>query len=862
MKIEKLRVNHLINPIGYDFQTLTLSWGFTETQGRFIVGLQVIIALDETMQQIVYDSGYREYYRNNWMTIPNFCCKSCTRYYWTVRAEDDLGNHVVAQVAYFESAFQNEEFQGEWISATPESTTRMPILFKDFVLQQMPVKARLYAYGAGVYEARLNGEKVSDEVLLPGYHSYDLRLEYQTFDVTSYLSTGNNRLSFLLGEGWYKGRFGFDGNYTNLYGNRKKCIAQLMLEYESGEQQWIRTDKSWQAVESTVGENGIYDGESIDCLAECSKLQVEVLKDSRELLVPRTGLPIRKTEYLQPIDIRNEDDGSYILDFGESITGWVEFAGNFKSGQTIRLSYGEVLQDGKFYRDNLRTAKAEFTYISDGSGKWIRPHFTYYGFRYVKVEGCDNADILTFIAYRIMSDIEQSGSIVTSNEKVNRLFENTVRSQKCNFLDIPTDCPQRDERMGWTGDVAIFAGTACFHMEGAAFFRHYTKSLFAEQGLRHGGIPFFSPLPKVPHEEKTNPFYLDNASALWGDVAVILPWTLYRYYGDKDLLEEQYPGMRDWVEYVRRRVEENPVPYLWQNDRQLGDWLALDNGNIYNPIGRTDTGFLASLYFYQSVVMLAHVAGVLCRTEEKEYQALAYRIKEAFCSYYFTEKFELTVEETQTAYALLLQTGLYPEGAEQKLADRLKELLEENNGHLNTGFAGTPALCPALSEHGYTEKAYDLLLNEDYPGWLHEVNMGATTVWERWNSLEEDGKISGTGMNSLNHYAYGSIAEWMYRYMCGFRPSMGEDVKMSICPVPDKRFSHVIGSWDSPMGKYVCEWFYDEKQGFRYRIEVPFNANAKIIMPDGSCRILESGTYYFDHCTMKNGSSCVKARIE
>ncbi len=861
MKIENLRVNQLNNPIGYDFQTLTLSWGFTETQGRFVTGLRVIIALDETMQQIVYDSGYREYYRNNWMTISDLHFESCTRYYWTVRVEDDLGNHVEADAAYFETAFEQEEFKGEWISASPESTERMPILFKEFILKQTPVKARLYAFGAGIYEAELNGEKVSGEVLLPGYHSYDLRLEYQTFDVTDCLREGANRLSFLLGEGWYKGRFGFDGNYTNLYGNRKKCIAQLMLEYEDGERQWIRTDGSWQAVESTVKENGIYDGENIDGLAECHELEVEVLEDGKELLVPRTGLPIRKTEYFQPIDIQKDDTG-YVLDFGESITGWVEFAGKFKAGQTIRLSYGEVLQDGKFYRDNLRTAKAEFTYVSDGSGKWVRPHFTYYGFRYVKVEGCGQEDVPTFIAYRIMSDIERQGSIATSNEKINKLFENTLRSQKCNFLDIPTDCPQRDERMGWTGDVAIFAGTACFHMESGAFFRHYTKSLFAEQQIRDGGIPFFAPLPKVAQEDNTNPFYIDNAAALWGDVATILPWTLYQYYGDKGLLEEQYPGMQGWVEYVRKRVEQNSVPYLWQNDRQLGDWLALDNGNIYNPIGKTDTGFLASLYFYQSVVMLEHAAGVLHRAEEKEYHTLAFRVKEAFCNYYFTKDFDLTVEGTQAAYALLLQTGLYPEGAEKKLANRLKELLEENNGHLNTGFAGTPALCPALSEHGNTELAYNLLLNEDYPGWLHEVNMGATTVWERWNSLEEDGKISGTGMNSLNHYAYGSIAEWMYRYMCGFRPSMGEDVKMCICPVPDKRFPHVIGSWNSPMGKYVSEWSYEEGHGFRYRMEIPFNANAKIILPDGSSRILESGTYYFDHCNLTNGNSGIKAKME
>ena len=565
------------------------------------------------------------------------------------------------------------------------------------------------------------------------------------------------------------------------------------------------------------------------------------------MLVSRTNPPICKTEEFSPVSEEMHPDGYLLLDFGEAITGWMEFYGELERGQQIKLQYGEVLQNLEFYRDNLRTAKAEFIYISDGTKKTVRPHFTYYGFRYVKVEGLKKNQKLIYHAYRIMSDIEETGKIETSNPKVNILFDNTIRSQKCNFLDIPTDCPQRDERMGWTGDANIFAPTACFHMDGSAFFRHYTRSLYLEQKLMNGAVPFFVPRPKVPVKENTNPFYLDGGACIWSDVATMLPWTLYQYYGDVSLLREQYPMMKAWVEYIRMRAKENEVPNLWQNDRHLGDWQELDNGNIHNPIGKTDPQFLASACYYQSALTAARAAEVLELDEMQEYLELTECIKKAFTEFYFTKEGKLNIELTQTACAFLLHIGLYPDNGKENLKEDLKTLIEENNGHLNTGFIGTPVLCPALSDNGLNDLAYDLLLNEEYPGWLHEVNLGATTVWERWNSLDENGMISGTGMNSLNHYAYGSIAEWMYRYMCGFRPEMDKVVKMTIQPMPDKRFSHVKGKWESVFGTYVSNWDYNDKTGFQYYIEIPFNANAKVVFPNGKSCTLECGTYRFDN---------------
>lgn len=845
MRIVHLRTNHMENPLGYDFPYLILSWKVIEAASAFSDEVRLVVSEKEDMSVLIYDSGAMHSFRQCWMEV-SLKLKARTRYFWKVMVGTPEGERAESDIAWFETAKREEAWEAKFISA-PEDKERMPVLYRDFSISDRPKKARLYIFGAGLYEVEINGEKAGEEYLLPGYHSYDLLMEYQTFDITELLKQGKNRISVLLGEGWYKGRFGFDDVYYDLYGDRKKCIAELFLEGEDGETEKICTDENWKAYGGYIGKNGIYDGEWRDDTWEADPLKVEALKDGTSLLTERSNPPIRKVEAFAPVCEKIHKEGYLLLDFGEAITGWTEFAGRLEKGQKIRLQYGELLQKGDFYRENLRTAKAEFVYVSDGKEKTVRPHFTYYGFRYVKVEGLTEGQKLSFRAYRLMSDIEETGKIETSEETVNALFGNTVRSQKCNFLDIPTDCPQRDERMGWTGDANIFAHTACFHMDSSAFFRHYAKSLYREQKLSKGAVPFFVPRPKVPVRENTNPFYLDAGVCTWGDAATMLPWALYQYYGDKALLREQYPMMKLWVEYIRMRTEENAVSYLWQNDRQLGDWLALDNGNPDNPIGKTDCAFLSSACYYWSTVTLAKAAAELSLEEEKEYRELAEKIRCAFIKYYFSENGRLNIEMTQTACAFLLYIKLYPENAKENLIKGLERLIKENGGHLNTGFVGTPVLCPALSENGLNTIAYDLLLNRNYPSWLYEVELGATTIWERWNSLNENGTISGTGMNSLNHYAYGSIADWMYRYMCGFHPDMSQKVKMRIKPLPDKRFSYVKGSFASIYGTYKSEWGYSAKEGFRYDVEIPFNANAEVILPNGKTYLLESGTYHFDN---------------
>lgn len=838
MYISRLRVNHKKNPLGFNLAKIHLSWEVKDVCGKWAVETRIIVSESSNMEKLVYDSGVQENYHENQMLV-SFDLKPRTRYYWQVEVKDDKGDCAKSNPAWFETGKLQESWTAKWIG-TEENEKRMPLLYKEFKLKEKPESVRWHVCGLGLYEAYVNEKKAGREFLMPGYHCYDSFLEYQTLDVTELLSQGKNKIAVLLGEGWYKGRFGFDGDYRNLYGNQKKCIGELHIRYANGQEECIVTDSSWKAEESSICENGIYDGEHIDETLEHKMLSVEEIEETRPL-VERFNPKIHKVEEFQPVSVKQEDE-ALLLDFGETVTGWVEITGAFETGQKVMMQYGEVLQKGRFYRDNLRTAKAEFTYVSKGKGENIRPHFTYYGFRYVKIKGLNPEKEYKFTAYRIMSDIERTGWVATDHDKVNHLLENTLRSQKCNFLDIPTDCPQRDERMGWTGDAGIFASTACFHMDSGSFFHHYMKNMQAEQEKCNGAIPFFVPRPKVKKEEHTNPFYLDSGAAVWGDAATLIPWKLYQFYGDKAMLEEQYPVMKAWVDYEYERTKENEIPYLWQNDRQLGDWLALDNGNINNPIGKTDSGFIASVYHYWSTKMVKEAAESLGLEESKVYAEREKEIRNAILNYYFPDK-KFCLEYTQTACALLLYLKLYPEGEREVITAKLAELLKKNNGHLNTGFVGTPILCMALSENGQNQLAYDLLLNEDYPGWLHEVNLGATTVWERWNSLEEDGSISGTGMNSLNHYAYGSIAEWIYRYMCGLNPSIGEAVKMTIYPMPDQRFKKAEGSWRSVFGKYVCAWNWKSEQEVVCNIEVPFNANARFILPDGTEEILDCGKY-------------------
>ncbi|HEY9575595.1 MAG TPA: family 78 glycoside hydrolase catalytic domain, partial [Lachnospiraceae bacterium] len=491
------------------------------------------------------------------------------------------------------------------------------------------------------------------------------------------------------------------------------------------------------------------------------------------------------------------------------------------------------LQDGNFYNENLRTAKAEFTYISDGKERDVRQHFTFFGYRFVKVEGWEEGEdsLSDFKGFVIHSKMDKIGEIETSNPLVNQLFHNAWWGQKGNFLDLPTDCPQRDERYGWTGDAQIFSGTACYNADTYAFYTKYGKDVYSEQLNLKGSVPDVVPVCN----------YHGDGTTAWGEAATVIPWNVYLHSGDKEILQRQFNSMKAWVDYMKGEDDRYGAKRLWQSGFHYGDWLALDGNYEGGVYGATDPHLIASAYYYLSTTLVAKAAKVLGYDKEyKEYSKLEKEIYEAFLREYYTPNGNLSVD-TMTAYVVVLYMGLTPDFAYDKVCQGLMNKLRKNRYHLETGFVGTPYLCRVLSENGKNDIAYALLLEEGFPGWLYEVLMGATTVWERWNSVMPDGKISGTEMNSLNHYAYGSIVEWMYRYMVGIQPceEAAGFSKFILAPKPNYQIEWVKGSLDSAKGKIKSEWKIEDGQLF-FSFTVPFDSTAVAILPDTNIHSIQN----------------------
>ena len=850
MKIYDVKTNYQVNPIGIDVDTVTFSWKVREAKGSFQSVIRILIAKDPSMESICFDSGDISYASCTYTPEVNLEPGVC--YFWQVAVTDDAGDKAVSLPASFEGGHPAGDWKGIWIKA-PFVQELHPVFQKDFTITEEMMEglqARLYICGLGLYEVYINGEKAGEEYLAPYFTDYRYRIQYQTYDVKKYLRAGENRIDVYLGNGWYKGKFGYlnKGELKDYYGNEFKLLADLCLT-NGRESVVVGTDESWLALKSPVIISGIYDGEMYDARMESGILQVPDRKRlhavpaeaPRGALLPMCGVPVKKREVLPVKEIITTRTGETVLDFGQEITGWVAFMAEGPVGQKIILQYGEVLQDGVFYRDNLRTAKAEFTFIAKGEKQFARPHFTFYGFRYVKVSGMkvDASNVGDFQAWALYSDMEETGYLHTSNEKVNRLIENTKWSEKDNFLDIPTDCPQRDERLGWTGDAQIFSAAACYHMMPAVFFRKFMQDMSLEQQEKGGAVPYVVPdvltlarqMNGEPEFDYTQDLWGEAGASVWGDAATIIPWNLYLFYGNQELLAQQYENMKQWMAFVIRMDEEHcGGKRLWNCGFHFGDWLSLDSQRTDNK-GGTDECLIASAYYMHSAELTAKAAAVLGKKEDAAfYEKLAAEVKAAIRGKYIKEKGILTVN-TQTAYALAIHFGIFEEEEIDIAAGRLSELLRDNDDKLLTGFVGTAYLCPALSEAGLSEKAYTLLLNEEYPGWLYEVNLGATTIWERWNSLLPDGSISSTGMNSLNHYAYGAIVEWIYRYACGLQPleSGAGFRKIRFAPRTDSRLEYVQARYESVYGAYEAGW---KRQGnvIRYILEVPFNCEAQVCL--------------------------------
>ena len=833
MKITHMKVNHLVNPLGYRLEHPTVSFVVEDTMAKKQTSARVLLADDPDFTRILHDSG----------NCPDLCgtayelpvtLKPETRYYWKVLVEADNGDSAESETAWFETA-KAGEWTADWITPCADKKLQVSI-FHDFEITKSLAKARLYLTGLGLYEVYINGKKQGEECLMPGFCDYDAWIPYQT--VIPDLAKGHNRLEILLGDGWYKGWYGLRKNHE-LYGDRLACIAELKLFYTDGTAETICTNPEWKARRSPVTSSGIYPGEVYEPGIDRSEiLNTEVIHLDKEKLQPRLDPRILIQRELKPIALIHTPAGETVLDMGQNMVGWLGFHCAAPKGTKIHFQFGEILQNGNFYRDNLRTALAEFTYVSDGTERDVRQHFTFYGFRYVKITGWPGEpDPSDFRGLVIYSEMEDLSSFETSDPLVNKLFENTKWGMRGNFLDVPTDCPQRDERYGWTGDAQIFSGTACFNMDTYAFYTKFGYDLACEQSRLNGAVPDVVPTAG----------YTGTISTAWGEAATIIPWNVYLHYGDKEILRRQFDSMRAWVDYMKRQDDAHGSRRLWQSGFHYGDWLALDgnvNGGVY---GATDPFLISSAYYYYSTRIVAKSADILgYEKEAADYRLLADEIHDAFIHEYFSPSGRLAVD-TMTAYVVVLYMGLTPDFALEKVRSGLLNKLARNRYHLETGFVGTPYLMRVLSDNGMNDCAYHLLLEKGFPGWLYEVLMGATTIWERWNSVLPDGSISGTEMNSLNHYSYGSVVEWMFRDMLGIIPDEDHPGfrRFTVAPKPNYSIPQAKGSLRSASGM-IRSGYRLADGNLTIDVTVPFNTEAKLVLPDADANALRSCADHMD----------------
>ena len=818
MRIYDTKINHLENPLGFRLAHTVFSWKVAEAEGKKQAWARIRVAEDITFTQIVYDSGCDK--AANALACPiELSLKPRSRYFWKVAVCTDAGEEAESDIQWFETAKQGEAWEGKWITCD-NAEKRHPFFEKEILPEKTVKKARLYVCGLGLYEAFWSDERIGGEYLTPYSNDYNEWVQYQTFDVTEQLQTGG-KLSILLGNGWYKARFGFAAKEdVGFYGNEWKLIAELRLTYMDGTEAVVGTDESWTVRRSNILFSNLYDGEIVDDTLEQLPQEQAVLTDApKGELTARMSLPVCVHEVFEPVELLHTPADEMVLDMGQEFTGIFTLRVHEPAGTRIHIQTGEILQQGNFYNENLRTAKSEYIYISNGEETVIKPHFTFYGYRYVKVQGVSNLKKEDFKGLALYSTLKPVGSMETGHPLLNRFIENVRWGLQSNFVDVPTDCPQRDERMGWTGDAQVFSATAMYLKDCYAFYAKYLYDMAKEQSALDGKVPDVVPSCGV-----------ESTACVWGDAACIIPWNLYVFYGDKSILEDQFASMKAWVDYIRRVDGDN---HGWRYVFHYGDWLALDNpiGGAEQVLGGTDEEFIANLYYAVSAGLVAKAAEVLgFPQEEEEYRRLSEEQFEVVKKEYYSATGRCCIK-TQTALLLTLKYGLSENVELTK--EQLCKLFEDNGGKLKTGFVGTPLMCNILSDNGMDELAYRLLLNEEYPGWLHEVKLGATTVWERWNSLLDDGTISGISMNSMNHYSYGAVLEWMFRHAAGINVVEDAPGGTQVCvePLLHMGLGHMEASYDAQAGHYRVRWELTDAEHVIISVTIPFGCEAMLKLP-------------------------------
>ena len=698
--------------------------------------------------------------------------------------------------------------QADWIKS-PDRGDICTTFRKAFVLSKPVADARLYITALGVYEAALNGERIGDFILAPGWTSYEHRVQVQKYDIRDLLQK-ENILTITLGKGWCFGEFTEMNKAYPPY-PAPAVICALHIRFSDGTDTTIYSDDSFEAAPSGILYADLYDGEVYDARdMERKWISAQLCDYPKDILIPQEGPYIREIEEIQPVALITTPRNEQVIDFGQNVTGYVKFVTDLPCGTVVEISHAEALDArGNFYTENLRSARQRVTYIINGTPMEYKPHFSFQGFRYIRLDKWSGpVRINDFKAVIVHSDMKRTGYFECSNEKVNKLFQNIVWGQRGNFLDVPTDCPQRDERLGWTGDAQVFIRTASYNYDVRRFFTKWLADLKADQ-FENGGVPAVIPnVLKEPLWDNT------HNSAGWGDAAVICPWQLYLTYGDKEILVRQYDSMKRWIDYIQNQGDDR---YLWNSGPHYGDWCGLD-AEPGSYVGATPKDLIATAYYAYSTGLFIK-AGTILGKDMADYRSLYDQIVLSFQRAFIKDD-QLTAK-TQTAHALALYFNLCGT-ARESVARELAELVMANGNRLTTGFVGTPYLLHALSQNGYPEIAYSLLLQEEFPSWLYSVNKGATTIWEHWDGIKDDGSFWSADMNSFNHYAYGAVADWMYGVVCGINVDESapgfENVRLK--PIPDKRLRYAEANIDTRFGRLSSKWSMSG-DSIRYEFEVP-----------------------------------------
>ena len=867
LAVKNLRCEYKTDPLGIDVQRPRFSWQLASSE-RGVLQKSYEIRVSSSAAELargkaVWNSGSQESGASTQIEYGGPPLQSAHSYFWQVRITDQHGlASAWSDVAHWEMGLLNpQDWKAKWITPNlaedASKSNPSPLLRREFTLKKKVARARLYATAMGLYELHLNGKRVGDQYFTPGWTAYDYRYQYQTYDVTDMLRDGDNAVAAMLGDGWFRGRMTWTEKRDS-YGSKLALLAQLEITYKDGTQETVGTDEKWKAATGAILLSDIYDGETYDARLEPSGWTearfddknwkgASILPGPNAKLVAPAGPPVQEIEQVKPVNVLTTPAGETVVDMGQNMVGWIRFRLNAPGGTTVTLRHAEVLDKaGNLYVENLRSAKQTITYTAKGEGmETYEPHFTFQGFRYVAVSGWPgkiNPDDFTGIV--VHSAMPRTGNFESSSTLLNQLQHNIIWGQKGNFLDVPTDCPQRDERLGWTGDAQAFAPTASFNHDTAAFYTKWLKDVALDQE-DDGAVPFVIP-NVLSHKTREG----EAASAGWADAAVIVPWDVYQAYGDKRILEEQYPSMKAWVEYMRHQAGDT---YIWSNGFSFGDWLAYATTQSDYPGATTDKDFIQTAYFARSTDLLAKTAEVLGKKEDAlQYARLEENIKAAFLKEFVTENGRLS-PNTQTAYALALAFDLLPDSLRASSAERLAADVRKF-GHLTTGFLGTPVLTQVLSDYGHLDEAYMLLNRTEYPSWLYPVTKGATTIWERWDGLKPDGTFQSASMNSFNHYAYGAIGNWMYSVVAGIAIDERQPgyKHILIQPHPGGGLTFAKASIESMYGRISSDWKVDGHK-MTLQIEIPPNTTATVLLPDTTvAESTESGKSFSEDKDISN----------